>query len=288
LRRRHGWLDHLARTGRRYLEHRGYQMAATISYFSVLSLVPLLMLALSVTGYVLAGQPALLASLRGELAASVPPTLSPLLNDLFGNVVDHRLGLGIAGIVVAGYSGWNWMNALRDALTGMWQLARLDQPLLDTVLADLLSLFGLGLALLVTFGATAAGGVLAPMLLDLLGLGSSGPAHVLLTVGSVVVAIGADWLIFLWVLARLPRRPVTVRQARWPALACALGFELLKRIANIYLAALGRSPTGVTFGSVVGVLVFAYLVARMVVLAAAWIATEHSGGDSRPEDANRR
>ena len=45
LRSRHAWLDHLVRAGERYTEMHGHHYAAAITYFSVLALVPLLMVA---------------------------------------------------------------------------------------------------------------------------------------------------------------------------------------------------------------------------------------------------
>lgn len=45
------------------------------------------------------------------------------------------------------------MNAPRDALTGMWQLDRLDEPALTAVARDCLALLDLGFALPITFAA---------------------------------------------------------------------------------------------------------------------------------------
>nr|MBA3574034.1 inner membrane protein YhjD [Pseudonocardiales bacterium] len=42
-RQRYPWFDHLVRAGEAYLSHHGDHYAAAITYFSVLSLVPLLM-----------------------------------------------------------------------------------------------------------------------------------------------------------------------------------------------------------------------------------------------------
>jgi membrane protein len=65
---------------------------------------------------------------------------------------------------------------------------------------------------------------------------------------------------------------VEARSAIRGALAAAIGFEILKWLGNLYLEAVGRSPIGVTFGWLVGLLVFVYLVARMLMLVAAWTA----------------
>ena len=57
LRERYGWLDHLVRAGARYTERHGNHYAAAVTYFSVLSLVPLLMVAFAIAGFVLQSQP---------------------------------------------------------------------------------------------------------------------------------------------------------------------------------------------------------------------------------------
>jgi membrane protein len=272
LRQRYHWLDRLVRAGARYIEFHGYAYAASITYFTVLSLVPLVLVALSVAGFVLAGHPGALAQLRTGIGQVVPASLNGSINDLVDGLINHRVKIGVLGLVVALYSGWNWMNTLRDALTAMWSEHPRPQPLLWMVLKDILALLGLVAALLVSFGLTAVGGWLGQLLVRLAGLSDTGWVHGVLAVASVVLAVAANWLVFIWVLARLPRRPVEVRSAVRGALAAAIGFELLKWLGNVYLTAVGRSPLGVTFGWLVGLLVFIYLVARMLMLVAAWAA----------------
>lgn len=275
VRQRYPWFDHLTRAINRYIDYRGYHYAASITYFSVLSLVPLLMVAFSIAGFVLSGSPELLGQLRSTVFSVLPKSLNGVVDGLINSAVDHRVKVGVFGVLVAGYSGWNWMNALRDALTGMWDQVQPNLPLVRTVIKDLLALLQLGLALLICFGFTAIGGSLGGYLLRLAGLDDQTWAHVLLSALSVVLALTANGLLFLWVLTRLPREPVAVRDAISGAAVAAVGFELLKQAGNVYLQALGRSPVGIAFGSIVGILVFVYLIGRLLMLAAAWTATSH-------------
>ncbi|HEX5401348.1 MAG TPA: YhjD/YihY/BrkB family envelope integrity protein [Pseudonocardiaceae bacterium] len=272
LRTRYRWLDRLVRAGGRYVSYHGYAYAASITYFTVLSLLPLLMVALSVTSFVLAGQPAVLAQLRAEIDLAVPPSLNSASNGLVSAIIDQRLKIGVLGVVVALYSGWNWMNTLRDALTAMWDQQRPPQNVVRMVVKDVLALLGLAAALLVSFALTSAAGALGNVLLRLVGLADAGWVHAVLPVAAVVLAVAANWLVFIWVLAKLPRTPVEARSAIRGALAAAIGFEVLKWLGNLYLEAVGRSPIGVTFGWLVGLLVFVYLVARMLMLVTAWTA----------------
>ncbi len=272
LRMRLKWLDRLVRAAERYVENSGYQAAAAITYFTVLCLLPLLLVALSVASFVLAGQPALLNQLHLEVNQVLPPSLSGSINGVITGIVDHRIRIGVIGLAVALYSGWNWMNALRDALTTMWDRQRPEQPLVRMVLKDLLALVWLAGALLVSFGLTSVAGWLGNVLMRLVGLQDTGATHDVLVVLSVVLAVVTNWVVFTLVLAKLPREPVEVRSAVRGALAAAIGFEVLKWLGNIYLTAIGRTPLGVTFGWLVGLLIFIYLVARMLLLVAAWAA----------------
>lgn len=269
---RHAWLDRLVRAVERYVEYSGYQAAAAITYFTVLCLVPLLLVALSVASFVLAGQPGLLTELHTQINSVLPPSLSGSINGLISGIINHRIRIGVIGLAVALYSGWNWMNALRDALTSMWDRQRPTQKLIPMVLKDLLALLGLAGALLVSFGLTSVAGWLGTVLMRLVGLQDTGVVHGVLVVLSVLLVIATNWLVCIWVLAKLPRQPVEARSAVRGALAAAIGFELLKWLGNIYLTAIGQTPLGVTFGWLVGLLVFIYLVARLLLLVAAWTA----------------
>lgn len=56
-------------------------------------------------------------------------------------------------------------------------------------------------------------------------------------------------------------------------LIAAIGFELFKQVASIYLSVIMHGPAGSTFGPVLGIMVFAYITARLLLYATAWAAT---------------
>ncbi|WP_020657937.1 YhjD/YihY/BrkB family envelope integrity protein [Amycolatopsis benzoatilytica] len=272
-RARYRWLDHLARATNRYLDYGGYHYVASITYFSLLSLVPILMVSSSAAGFVLATQPHLLDALVRAISGSLPGPIGTQVSSILTGFVEQRTGVGVAGLVVGLYSGWNWMNALRDALTAMYGQNRSEGPLLRTILTDVLALLGLGAALLVSFGITVSGTAVGRSLLALVGVADTGWGRTVLSVASVPLALLADWLVFLWVLTRLPRERVGWRSAMRGAVAAALGFELLKQAGGFYLTLISRSPSGVAFGSVIGLLFFISLIARMLIYITAWTAT---------------
>ncbi|TVT18876.1 inner membrane protein YhjD [Amycolatopsis rhizosphaerae] len=273
LRRKHPWLDHLFRAGQAFGERYGNHYAAAITYFSVLSLFPLLLVGFSIAGFVLAGNQAALDQLRSGIVSSVPGGLSGLINDLINTAINSRGTTGILGLVLALYSGVGWMTNLRDALTAQWGQEKKKLPLISTTLKDLLALVGLGMALVLSFGLTAVGGGIGRWLLKQAGLADQGWAAFVLTVITVVLSLTANTLVFLWVLSRLPREHVSVRSAAKGAVMAAVGFEILKQVGSIYLSSVLGSPIGVLIGPIIGLLVFANLVSRFVLFVTAWTAT---------------
>jgi membrane protein len=267
------WLDHLVRAGEAFTERYGNHYAAAITYFSVLSLFPLLMVAFAIGGFVLAGNDALLTEMKNGITDAVPSGLNELINDVVDGAITSRGTVGIIGLVAALYSGLGWMSNLRDALTAQWGLEHKQRPFLSTTIKDLLALFGLGLALAVSFGLSAAGSGLGSWLLGLVGLDDDAWALFLLRVGTIVLSLVANWLVFLWVLSRLPREKVGVRSAIRGAAAAAVGFEVLKQLFTIYLASVLNSPSGKLFGPIIGLLVFANIVSRFLLFITAWTAT---------------
>jgi membrane protein len=91
-----------------------------------------------------------------------------------------------------------------------------------------------------------------------------------------------SWMLFTWMIARLPRQKVDLVSGVRAGLLAAIGFELFKQVASIYLRAVLRSPAGATFGPVLGLMVFAYVTAYLVLFAAAWAATASTDPRAKP------
>lgn len=283
-RARYPWLDHLVRAGEAYLKNHGDFYAAAITYFSVLALVPLLMIAFAVAAFVLAGNEQLLTDLRQSIAASAPPGLSTTLDEVITEAIESRAGVGILGLLGALYSGLGWMSYLREALTAQWEQPHEAGGFVRTKVFDLLALLGLGAALVVSFAVTGAGTAGADFLLRLIGLDDQAWARALFFVFAVALSVAGMWLIFLWVIARLPREPVTLRSAMRAALFAAVGFEVLKQVFTIYLRSVTNSPAGSVFGPVIGLMVFAYFVSRFLLFVTAWAATARENLQQTPPD----
>jgi membrane protein len=281
---RYPWLDQLVRAGQSYTAHHGDHYAAAITFFSVLSLVPLLMIAFAAVGFVLAGNQELLRQLQDQVQASAPAGLGETLNQVIEGAIASRNGVGIVGLLGALYSGLGWMGNLREALTVQWGQPPEPEGFLRTKMFDLLALLGLGLALVVSFALTGLGTAFASAVLEAVGLGQVFGARLVFFVLAVVLSVAGMWLVFLWVIARLPRKPVPLRSAMRAAWFGAVGFELLKQAFAIYLDSVTASPTGRLFGPVIGLMVFAYFVSRFLLFLTAWAAVAHEKTPENPRE----
>ncbi|WP_240519239.1 inner membrane protein YhjD [Amycolatopsis antarctica] len=273
MRRKYPWLDHVVRANDAFTERYGNHYAAAITYFSVLALFPLLMVGFSVAGFILMDNENALNQLKDGITSSAPEGLGDFLNQIVTAALDSKAGIGVFGLVLALYSGIGWMTNLRDALTAQWGQQKQQLPLVSTTLKDLLALAGLGAALIVSFGLTAIGGGVGKFLLELVGLENQGWAVFLLRVATILLSLAANVLVFMWVIARLPRQKVSLRSAVHGAVIAAIGFEVLKQVATVYLASVASSPSGALFGPIIGLLVFSNLVSRFLLFVTAWTAT---------------
>ncbi|RDI51607.1 inner membrane protein YhjD [Nocardia mexicana] len=277
------WLDHAIRAGGRYQRQRGDYFAAGITYFTVLSLFPLLMVGFAVAGFVLSRNPDLLREVQEKIVENIPGSFGGQLTDLIDQAINSRTSVGVIGLVGALYAGLGWMANLRAALTEQWEQKAPEGNWVGTKVSDLLALLGLGLAMVASLGLSAlAGSGLGKDLLALINLENAPGVGVLLTIVSLVLAILATWAVFAWIIARLPRQPVTLLSAAKAALLAALAFEIWKQIASLYLKSVLTSPAGVAFGPIVGLMVFAYITARIILFATAWAATA-SENEPEPE-----
>ncbi|WP_336085170.1 inner membrane protein YhjD [Nocardia sp. SSK8] len=271
---RRPWLDHLVRAGGRFKDSRGDFFAAGITYFTVLSLFPLLMVAFSAAGFVLAGHPEWLAELQEKVVELVPGSFGEQINDLIDQAIKSRGTVGVLGLLVGLYTGLGWMSNVRAALTEQWASKSPDKPWWLAKLSDLGALIGLGLAFVVSLGLSAVGASgLGRRLLESMGLDHLPGATVLLSLLSIALGWLASWAVFAWMIARLPREPVSLRSAARAAALAAVAFEVFKVVAAIYLRMVMSSPAGATFGSIIGLMVFSYTTYRILLFATAWAAT---------------
>lgn len=274
LRARFFWFNRIMVAQDRYNECKGDFYAAGITYFTIFALFPLLMVGFSIGGFVLANQPDLMMEVEERIRSAVSGDLGSQLVELMDSAIASRGTVGVIGLATAAWAGLGWMANLREALSQMWEQRHQPAGFVATKVSDLLALISAFVALALTIGLTALSKE-SPMttVLGWFGLQDVPGLSVGLQVASWVFSLAISWLLFTWIIARLPRESVSFRSSLRAGLIAAVAFEVFKQVASIYLRSVVTGPAGATFGPVLGLMVFAYITARLILFATAWAAT---------------
>jgi membrane protein len=270
---RRPWFDHLARAGGRYRRTQGDLMAAGVTYFAFLGLFPVLLLAVSIVGLVLAGNTLLQESLYDAILEAFPgSTGNQLVTELQG-AVDSAGVVGVVGVIGFLYAGLRTMDKLRIGMERIWK-GRADEPdFLQDNLQDLVALVLLGAVGLLSLALTGFTTRARAAVLAVLGLeGTPGLSLGTALIG-IALAVATDVVVFLWLLRTVPSTSYGLRLLLPGALFGAAGFEGLKLMGSLYLSLISGSVTATAFGGAVGILVWINVVFRFAFFTAAWTAT---------------
>ena len=270
---------HFLRALERFNDRLGSQFGAAITYFSFLSLIPILMVSFAAVGFVLASNQDLLTELINKIVNSISdPNLANTLKNTVNTAIQQRATVGLTGLLLALYSGINWMGNLREAIRAqsrdVWERKPDDQEKFwKRYIRDFISLTGLMLALVITLSLTSVAGAAQAAIVQALGLDHIEWLRPAMTIITLSISIFANYLLFLWIFWILPRHKPRKKALFRGTLLAAVGFEVIKFVITITLPKLATSPSGAAFGSVLGLMAFFYFFARLTLFCAAWIAT---------------
>lgn len=289
-------IAHVIRAVERFNDRMGSQFGAAITYFSFLSLIPILMVSFAGVGFFLASNPDILTDLINKIADSISDrTLADTLKNTVKTAIAQRTTVGITGLLIALYSGLNWMGNLREAVRAQlrdeWERNPKDEEkFYIKYVRDFISLIGLIVALIVTLSLTSIAGAAQASIVSALGLDGIEWLRPAMTVITLAISILANYLLFLWIFWVIPRHKPHRKAMFRGALLAAAGFEIIKVVMTLTLPKLATSPSGAAFGSVIGLMAFFYFFARLTLFCAAWIATaqyKKDGITPTPTDNSR-
>ncbi|KGT95456.1 membrane protein [Erwinia typographi] len=284
---------HFIRAGERFNDRLGSQFGAAITYFSFLSLIPILMVSFAAVGFVLASNQDLLTELINKIVNNISdPSLASTLKNTVNTAIQQRTTVGLTGLFIALYSGISWMGNLREAIRAqsrdVWERKEKDkEKVWFKYTRDFISLTGLVLALIVTLSLTSVAGAAQAAIVRALGLEGIEWLRPAMTLIALSISILANYLLFLWIFWILPRHKPRKKALFRGTLLAAIGFEVIKFIMTLTLPKLASSPSGAAFGSVLGLMAFFYFFARLTLFCAAWIATAKYK-DDKPESATQQ
>lgn len=150
------------------------------------------------------------------------------------SAIESRATVGVIGLATAAWAGLGWIGNLREALSQMWGRFR-DEPqgFVRTKISDLLALFSVFVAILLTFALSAlsSGGTMRAVL-GFFGIRDIPGLRVALQVASLLMSVVVSWLLFTTMIARLPRESISFRSSIRAGLIAGVGFEIFKQVAS--------------------------------------------------------
>lgn len=283
------------RVQERYKRDAGDQFAGAIGFFGFLSLIPLIVLAASIVGFVLADAS---AARIAEVAAAVEdavPGLSAALGGEDGEgvattieaIIRNRGGAGLVGLVTLLLAGLRVTAAAQAVTQTIFRVDLLATSGLRKRVNQLMALSALGLLALAGVAATSVVGVLTTA--DLFGI-----MAVLGPLLGIVASFVLDVAFFLaaYRLFATRRGPAT-RDLVPGALLAATGWTALKSFGATYVSRQVASSSELygALGGVVALLLLLYLAGRLYVYGAELSAVLHppagdatSDGSAGPDD----
>ncbi|WP_431986013.1 YihY/virulence factor BrkB family protein [Streptomyces griseoflavus] len=258
------------------------RLAAAMTFRSFVALFPLLTVAAAI-GAATLGQDQQKA-LQRRMADQVPG-----ISDQIGDLVQNAGTVGLIAGAALFFTGVSWAGAMRDCLRAVWELPDEEENPFVRKGKDTGVLAGLGGALLLTLVASAVASALVGRISDAIGLEKGGWGGVVLHVTAFAVAVGADFLLLLYVLTLLPGVEPTRHRLTVAALTGAVGFELLKLLLSGYVQGVAAKSMYGAFGVPVALLLWINFTTKLVLFCAAWTATpgkrDEGAGEAPVTDA---
>lgn len=292
---------HVLRAIERFNTRGGTQLAGSIAYSSILSMVPILMLAFSVLGLTLTVlMPDALHSITQWIEDTLTTALGPatpepgttpepgvsesaanltaqILTVIETALTDWAKTLVVA-VVFGFWFGSNWVGNLKRAVR---LLMRTDVdnpgkllPLPLDLLSNFAGLITLFIGVAVTFAASSAASTLTEQVGGLLGVDSGFGWSILLRLIGLAVSFAAGtgmfWLLFAW----FTPEPVPGGHLWFGSAVGSFGLLILQLAAGLLVQTFSRNLTAIAFGGIIVLMIFLNLFATLILFIAAWLATQ--------------
>jgi YihY family inner membrane protein len=258
--RRHRWAGFPLAVVYKFFDDQGGYLAALITYYGFLSLFPLLLLAVTILGFVLQGDPELQQKVLGS-ALQQFPVVGAQLRDNVQAMRGSGLGLAI-GVLVSLYGGLGFAQASTMALNRVWGVPRNERanPLISRA-RGLVVLVVVAAAVVLTTVLSALGASAEHFGADL-GTG--------VRVLAICLSVIANVVMFVLVFRLLTARQIPTRDMVSGAVIAGIGWQVLLTGGTLYVANKLRGATEVygVFGLVLGLIAWIYLEAVLIVVSA--------------------
>lgn len=282
IKRRPG-VAHLLRANQRFNGRLGNQFGAAITYFSVLALVPILMFAFSVAGFILVEvlpewRQTITDAILGKLG-DAPDQLKDQVTGVINTYLSNYATIGVIGLLSAMYAGAGWMGNLKSAVRAQWRpdfdLTEDKRNIVIEILINFAILLGLLVLVAVTLAVANVATSLSGVIIDGLGMRSIPGIGVLVRIVPIVVSLAVGWVLFMFLFLVLPQDRVPMRARVHGSLIASVGLGLLEYLTGFLFGLFASNAAAAVFGPVIVLMLFFNLFARLTLFCAAWIATSN-------------
>ncbi|HYW57319.1 MAG TPA: YihY/virulence factor BrkB family protein [Polaromonas sp.] len=263
-------------------------MGAAISYYTVFSIAPLLLIVIAVAGLVW-GRDAVQGEIVAQLSGLIGDEGAKGVEALIKSANKPAKGLVATGvsIVVLIIGATTVFAELQSALDRVWQVPEEQKKrsgIWDTLRSRLLSLgFILGLAFLLAVSLVVSAGLAA------FGGWANGllPGwEVLLQIINMLISLGVATVLFAMIFKIMPQAKVSWRDVWIGAAVTAVLFEIGKALIGLYIGKSSVTSSFAAAGSLVVLLLWVYYSAQIFLLGAefTWVyAHEHGSHADKPQ-----
>ncbi len=277
-----GWpvVAHAVTAVQRYNSRLGPQFSGAVTYFSVLSMVPVLMFAFSMLGMTLTViRPDLLDQVKAYIDAQLDGSdLSKSISQLIDNALYNWYSVAFTAIIVAGYSGSRWVGNLKRAVRVMWSEEFEDasrKPNFFIELAwNIIIFIGLLACIAVGLGVASVGANFSQQIIAYLGLTDFPNIGVLFQLVSVGLSFLASWILVAFLFIAFPRQRVRPKAWLLGTLLGAFAVALLQQLAGRLVSIFSGNDAVSIFGPVIIVMLVFNVLATIILMVAAWVGTD--------------
>ncbi|MGZ4200718.1 MAG: YihY/virulence factor BrkB family protein [Thermoleophilaceae bacterium] len=238
---------------KKFGDDQGGSLAALVAYYSFFSLFPLLLVFVTVLGFVLQGDPSAQESVKNSVLGQFPIIGQKIqVNALHGNAIVLAIGL-----ITSLLAGLGVTQAAQSALDRVWAVPLKHRPnFIKARLRGLALLVSLGLLFLI---ATVASGLVTG------GLG--GP---LLKVAGIALSLLLNFALFFAAFRLMTSAEVGTERIWTGVIVAGIFWEILQIVGGYYIGHVLKKATGTyaQFGLVIALLIWLHLGAQLTLYAA--------------------
>ena len=293
------------KAGAAWIDDFAPSMGAAISYYTVFSLAPLLVIVIAIAGAVF-GREAVTGQIVGQLSGLIGKDGAQVVQGLIASASDTDKGLvaGLISVVVLLIGATTVFAELQSALDRIWHVPVADKPnglweLLRTRMLSFGLILGVAFLLMVSLSVSAAVAALGNWAGGLL------PGwEIMLHIINLAISVSFSAVMFAMIYKLMPSTPIAWRDVWVGAGVTAVLFEVGKLLIGLYLGKSSVTESFAAAGSLVVLLAWVYYAAQVFLLGAeftkvyadehgslsgakAMIGTEQTAAEGKPVEVTK-